>query len=175
MVDRQIGSLREKDKAAKGQSGGGGKIVQIVVGAKGTLVSGTTIIPLDNTIPQKTEGVELLTQAITPQSATNRLLIQSTINVAPGGVSVPSIVALFQDTTAGALVAGMSHEVQAFNVGNSVVYIVHDMVAGTTSATTFKLRGGTSTSETFYMNAHAGAAVFGGVNSSKIVIMEYIP
>ena len=37
---------------------------------------GTTIIPHDNTIPQKTEGDEFLTLAITPKSALSKLKIE---------------------------------------------------------------------------------------------------
>ena len=45
------------------------------------VVSGTTIMPLDDTIPQNTEGFEVITCAITPQSATNLLVIVANVVV----------------------------------------------------------------------------------------------
>ncbi len=42
----------------------------------GTVATGTTVIPADNTIPQITEGVEFMTLAFTPKIATSRLEIE---------------------------------------------------------------------------------------------------
>ena len=47
---------------------GGGKVLQVDFVHKATSVTGTTVSPRDNTIPQNTEGVEAMTLAFTPTS-----------------------------------------------------------------------------------------------------------
>ena len=62
-----------------GASSGGAITASVLVQAahtqSGAVQTGTTTIPYDDTIPQNTEGTEFFTQAITPTSATNKLLI----------------------------------------------------------------------------------------------------
>ena len=82
---------------------GAGKIVQAVNVTDHTLSTTTATIPQDNTTPQNTEGLELFTLAITPTSASNKLLILADVNMANTGAIITRIVALFQDSTAGAL------------------------------------------------------------------------
>ncbi|HXJ72736.1 MAG TPA: hypothetical protein VNM37_07775, partial [Candidatus Dormibacteraeota bacterium] len=81
-------------------------VQQVVVTQTGAVATGTTLIPLDDTIPQKTEGDEYMTLAITPKSATSKLVIEITLcasqNIA-GSNNV--IVALFQDAGNDALAA----------------------------------------------------------------------
>lgn len=49
----------------------------------------------------------------------------------------------------------------------------HRMVAGTTSATTFKFRAGTNVGGTTTFNGRAGGRIFGAITKSSIVITEY--
>ena len=74
---------------------GAGKIVQVVNVTDHTLSTTTATIPQDNTTPQNTEGLELFTLAITPTSASNKLLILADVNMANTGAIITSIVALF--------------------------------------------------------------------------------
>ena len=54
-----------------------GHIVQTQSFSTSTYVNGSVVLSgLDDTIPQKTEGDEYMTLAITPASATNKLLIE---------------------------------------------------------------------------------------------------
>ncbi len=69
-----------------------------------TYTSTGVVIPYDDTIPQITEGLEIMTVTITPTNATNRLRLE--FNGSFGISSAGSVsVALFQDATAGALAA----------------------------------------------------------------------
>ncbi len=78
--------------------------VQVVSVGSSAVATGTTTIPVDDTIPQITEGNEFMTLAITPRSATNRLLIRVVFHLSHGSVSTANLVAaLFQDSTANAL------------------------------------------------------------------------
>jgi hypothetical protein len=148
-----------------------GAQVALVVATYSANTALTTIIPLDDTIPQNTEGTEIVTATITPTSATNRLLIRfsgfgsSTVN------NLNLIAALFQDTTANALNASAS--TVAGGANNTVGFdLTHTMIAGTTSATTFKIRVGPETAATIRLNGTGAARLFGGAASALLTIAE---
>jgi len=146
-----------------------GSIVQIVNTQTGAVATGTTTIPFDDTIPQNTEGDQYMTLAVTPTNTNNKLKIDV---VFQGAISVGEIVqvALFQDSTANALAAMVIHN---SSVDQTVfVAFSHYMTAGTTSATTFKIRAGTSASGTLTFNGASGARKYGGVMASSITITE---
>jgi hypothetical protein len=146
-------------------------VVQVVNVQSGALASGTTVMPVDDTIPQNSEGDEFLTLAITPKSATNILKIDVQLMLANSSGSNYMSVALFQDTTAGALAATSEMFTASGNVP-MVRSLTYYMIAGTTSAKTFKVRAGCQTASTTYLNAIATARVFGGVSASSITITE---
>ena len=146
-------------------------VVQVVNVQDGAVATGTTIIPLDDTIPQNNEGTEFMTLAITPKSASNKLKIDV---VVVSAVSTTAEIkhALFQDTTAGALAS--SSEYQTSN-GLTTVSFTHYIAAGTTSATTFKVRVGGHTASTITFNGYGGSRINGGSFASSITITEYTP
>jgi hypothetical protein len=147
-----------------------GIVVQVVGTNYSAVASGTTVIPEDDTIPQITEGVEFMTQAITPKSATNILIIESSLLLA-SSVGNQLVGALFQDAAVNALAVGIQY--QATANGMNVVKTKHTMVAGTTSSTTFRIRGGGSAAGTWTMNGFAAGRKYGGVTLSNITITEY--
>jgi hypothetical protein len=142
---------------------------QVVSTITGAVATGTTLIPLDNTIPQSTEGDQYMTLAITPKSATSNLVIDVVFN---GSINTTAdlTVALFQDSTANALAAATSYLDTAF--GRINIGFRHLMTSGTTSATTFKVRAGSDNPGTLTFNGTNSTQVFGGVMSSSISIME---
>jgi hypothetical protein len=150
-----------------------GTVLQVVNADLNTFLSTTSTFPLDDTIPQNTEGAEILTCAITPTSATSKLIIDVVMNVANNVAVDISIIALFQDSTANALRASWSRTIAANNPVSAMV-IKHYMTSGTTSATTFKVRGGgcTGNAGTFQINGGSGTRYLGGSLISSITIME---
>lgn len=146
-----------------------GMPVQIVSTNYSAVATGTTIIPLDDTIPQNTEGTEFMSQAITPKSATNTLIIEATW-YGSNSVTGETIAALFQDSTANALAAVSKYMLTA--TGRNILTIRYSMTAGTTSSTTFKVRVGGDTAGTVTMNGFSGARKFGGITLSSIKITE---
>ena len=149
-------------------------VVQVVSTSTSAVVTCNTTIPVDDTIPQNTEGTEVLTLAITPMKTTNLLHIFFQGIANNNGTSNTVQVALFQDATANALtvIKGIEENPGAQLAGGpiSLLYI---MAAGTTSATTFKIRVGPDTS-TCYINADsAGTRLFGGVAATNLTITEY--
>jgi len=145
-----------------------GQILQVVNFQTGEYNSGTTVMPLDDTIPQNTEGDEYMTLTITPTSATSKLLIEISALLAPSAAKW-IVGAIFQDTTADALAGGYFYEPTG-GAGKELT-IRHYMTAGTTSATTFKFRAGVHTSGTLYFNG-SGSRYLGGVAASSITITE---
>lgn len=147
-----------------------GQTVSTVTGAVAT---GTTIIPFDDSIPQNTEGNEYMTRSITPKSATSTLIIDVVCHLTNDAApAVALTAALFQDSTANALAAGFIAS-PSTTLGGSVVFR-HVMTSGTTSSTTFKVRGGASSAGTTTFNGQSGARKFGGRMASSIVIREVL-
>ncbi len=149
------------------------KLVNQIVGTTyATYSSTSTVIPYDDTIPQNTEGSEIMTLAITPGSATNILVIEVQVFAATSLADLPFIVGLFQDSTANALTAGMYF-------GGSATYfmpvgarLVYKMAAGTTSSTTFKVRVGPGAAATLYFNGSVSSRLMGGVMACSLIITE---
>lgn len=145
-----------------------GDVVQVVNTMNGALATGAVVIPQDDTIPQITEGVEFLTQAITPTNALNTLLIEVTLVVCSDAANT-TMVALFQDATANALAAVLqSHHSSAA----ATITFTHKMLAGTVAATTFRVRAGMGSAGTLTINGQGGVRRFGGVCASSITITE---
>ncbi len=148
------------------------RIVQKQTASTTAVGTTTTAIPFDNTIPQKTEGGEVLTLSITPKATANRLLIHATVLLAHSAVTTVT-AALFQDTTADALAASNCSIFTAGGTGHATFF--YEMAAGTTSSTTFKLRVGGNTGSTTTWNGSAGTRRYGGVACTKLEIIEYVP
>ena len=149
-----------------------GAVVQVVTTQTGAVATGTTIVPNDDTIPQNTEGDQYMTLAITPKSATNKLIIEVSCPMAISIASNHVVGALFQDSTAGALAAtlyfiGSANTVEPF-------VLTHTMTSGTTSATTFKFRAGPETAGTMTVNGLSAARKLGGVSAATIKITEVV-
>lgn len=136
------------------------------------VATGTTTLPSDDTIPQNTEGVQWMTHSHTPKNSSNILVIEAVVNQQSGNTASFNYLqaALFQDSTANAL-AAVGYAINA-DRGSQLV-IRHVMTAGTTSATTFKVRGASDGAGTFTFNGVSSARRYGGVNASSISVTEY--
>ena len=148
-----------------------GRIVQTVNTQTGAVATGTTTMPQDDTIPQNSEGDEYMTLAITPTNSSNKLKIDVVWHGASSASSGIMVAGLFQDSTANALAAGSGGSHDAAN-DMQHIYFTHFMAAGTTSATTFKVRVGFNASGTTTFNGAAGSRRLGGVFASSITIQE---
>lgn len=136
------------------------------------LTTCTTDIPFDTSTPQNTEGDQVITVTITPKSTTNRLVIEfSAQQVSANGAGF-IVWALFQDSTANALASGASQ------TGTSLtpINLRHEMAAGTTSATTFKIRVGpevSGTITTVYLNAYSGTQYLNATTAARLSVTEW--
>lgn len=170
------GAAIDGSKLASGTIGSNqvavGSPVQIVTTNFNAVATGTTQIPFDDTKPQSTEGDQYMTQTVTPKSTTNHLYIEATIMLGHSTANNFMTVALFQDSGTDALAATSFYGV-GVATGTMNITLRHDMVAGTISATTFKIRAGMGTAGTTTFNGQSGNRVYGGVTVSNIKITEY--
>ncbi len=142
---------------------------QLVATQTGAVATGTTTIPYDDTPPLNTEGDQYMTLAITPKSATSKLLVTVVANFS-SSANDNVTVALFQDATASSLKAVPVNTAGAGAMAN--VKFVYEVVSGSTSATTFKVRIGSNTPAALYFNGLSGGGLMGGVMASNITITE---
>lgn len=146
-----------------------GSVLQVKNLQTGAVATGTTNIPIDDTIPQITEGTQILSLAITPISATSKLLFQIVIQMATSAATIFS-AALFQDSTANAI--AVSSSLMSTANGTLSVPLNYFMTSGTTSSTTFTVRFGPDGGQTITINGAGGARRYGGVAATSITITE---
>lgn len=150
-----------------------GKLIQQVRTSTTAYTSTNAVIPLDDTIPQITEGAQLFSLAITPTSASNILLFEC---ITPVTASIDSsvIIALFEGATANALVA-ITHDTVSTNatVTNSFIYY---KTAPSTSSITYTLRYGAIVApQIVYLNGGTGGRFLGGASAATLLISEIKP
>ena len=158
--------------AARTTLGFSNAVVQIVETSTTSAATGTTIIPGDNTKPQSSEGDEYLTLTITPKSSTNILHVEFLGFTSHSVTDVVVTAALFKDSDTDSIFAGLHY---ANSAKVLPLLVKGSMVAGTTSAITFKIRIGGSVAGTTYLNRNITGNLLGGVLCSSLRITETTP
>ena len=163
-------------------SSGGGAVVQQVRTSTGSFFSITGVIPLDDTIPQKTEGDEILTLTITPTDANHILVIDAVMEgsllVSNAADSIVLSMALFRDSEsdakAAAYIVNFGFILGAASFLESATgTIMFSEVAGSTAATTYKIRCGVNGPTPGDINGQSNARLYGGTCLSSLRITEY--
>jgi len=146
-----------------------GQIVQVASTTVGTLVSGTTQIPFDNTIPQISEGTQMITTTLSPSSGANLLLISHNGYYSLDTTSSYVIACIFRDAVTNALGTGAS----VIQVGNDINLLSLDTstLANSSASTTFRVRAGPGSAASIRMNG-APTALFGGSFASVLNVRE---
>lgn len=149
----------------------GNLYIQLVTASTIATTATTTSFPNDNSIPQITEGEEIITATITPVSASSTLVIRYTCEASVTTQNLMQM-GLFQDTTADALAAlGIRYGAPVAKMGE----LTHVMTSGTTSSTTFRIRMGNVSSAENQINVNsAGTRYMGGVSYAWLTIEEYL-
>lgn len=130
----------------------------------------SAIIPLDNTIPQSTEGVELMTIAVTPKISTSKLIIEfeGTVCSTTDGTM---ILSLFVDLGVNAVYTA------AIDVAANKLrrFKIKALLPSTdTTARTYKLRVGTNATNVIRMNGNLTSGLFGGTTNSILTVTEIL-
>ena len=125
-------------------------------------------IPRDNSIPQVTEGTQILSVTITPKSVANRLRVR--FNGQFAGSGNYSMMAVFVNGATNA-VAAKYHYNGGGASGGDEGFLEFEFVPGSTSAQTITVRVGPD-SGTIRMNGTSSGAMLGGVIMSALVVEE---
>lgn len=152
-------------------SSGGGKVVQSVTTSYATFSTTTATIPYDDTIPQNTEGTEIMTRAITPTSVSNKIRVVAAVNIMNAGAT-QNIIALFRDSRADAL-AAVATSYSANFAG--FLWLFFEETAPSTSSVTYKINVGSGAGTTVGINGTTSARRLGGVMVSYLNVMEIAP
>ena len=148
-----------------------GAVLQTVYTEVSTAGNGTTAIPNDDTIPQNTEGTQVITASITPSSSSNKILVTFIGSVSHDATSNTFLTAaLFRDSVANAIAAEMNHN--GLNTLPSQVAIVKQDSPATTSATTYSVRIGGTVGTTYSWNGFSSARKMGGVMPIVLILQE---
>lgn len=149
-------------------------VVQVVEATPVTsVVTCNAAIPIDNSIPQNTEGVQVITVSITPTNASNRLRIEFNADNAGVSASGYAVSALFQDSTANALSVASTYNGVGANADAAYCpRLTYEMAAGGTSATTFKIRVGQSSGVMYVNGDNAGSSLWGGISAARLRVTE---
>lgn len=145
-------------------------IADRVYASYATYGSTTALMAIDDSIPQISEGTEILSTTLTPKSVTNRVRIRIRGMVSADTASKAPVVGLFNG--AANAIAATSVTVPA--IGALVpVCIEHEYVPGVTTAVTFSVRVGRGTGDfTAYINGSHTTRLLGGVSAFTMVIEE---
>lgn len=152
---------------------GGGLLVQYVETVLGTVATGTTLIPIDNTIPQSNEGNQYLSVSITPKTIGNQLFVSVLLNVCHTIADTYAITALFKNDDVNALATGFISLPNA-NRAHMMTFN-YSMIVTSLNAITFKVRAGGSVAGTLTVNGVNSTAFFGGTLQSRIRVTELSP
>lgn len=147
------------------------QVVNTTTGAVNTTLTSESI-PQDDTVPQITEGKELMTRAITPVSASSDLEVDVVFHGTVAAVAGLT-VALFRDSAANAI-AAMTTTVRTSGDMQTISFKTF-VSAASMAASTFRVRAGASSASVLTFNGTASSRYMGGVMSSSITIKEYLP
>jgi hypothetical protein len=137
-----------------------------------------SIIPFDDTIPESTEGTEILTANITLKRPSSRVRVrfdgwgQCT---AGGGVARPWAAALFRDLGVNALQAQASgpDAVELTNVNNTQhLSLEFEEAPGSVGPFTYKIRAGGIDGGTLRLNGKVSGRIFGGASRATLTVEE---
>ena len=156
---------------------GNGPVIQVVNATTTAVVTINTTIPQDDTKPQNTEGIEVLTATITPSKNTNKILIIA--NCPCNGTSTTTnaftpTMALFRGDAASAIsTSRVTLAASSFGLDTGSVLVINTLDSPqTASAVTYRIRVGRS-GTTFYVNGGiSGGALFDATFQSSLTLME---
>ena len=152
-----------------------GKLKQQEVSETTSVVNCNVAIPEDDTIPQITEGVEVLTRTITPKSLSNRLVLRFRCS---GSVDSTHsvVVALFRDSIANALAVDHQGARNQSELNPQDLQLEHFLPVPSLSLQTYRIRVGLTGSGSFFVNGNSsGTRNFGGVSRATLIVEEVAP
>lgn len=166
------------DQSGTGGGGGGvtvysgNGVLQTKISQDATYRTLSTAIPVDDTIPQNTEGDQILTASITPKSENST--IYAFVDITGAFVNAANTViaaALFKDSGADAIAAG---KIQGSAANNAhTISFAYSEASASLTARTFNVRIGPNTG-TAYLHGNSSGRHYGGVMKSTLRVIEVL-
>ncbi|HYD17061.1 MAG TPA: hypothetical protein VEF76_01115 [Patescibacteria group bacterium] len=145
-----------------------GAIVQSVVANYSANADLSANIPNDDTLPQSSEGTEILSASITPSSASSTIEVEFRgFGSAAGTANIVS--ALFRDAGAGAIAASAGIAGTANLPG--AISLSYQESAASTTARTYRVRVGSS-SGACRLNGTTSGRLYGGAGAATLIVRE---
>lgn len=127
-------------------------------------------IPDDDTIPQNTEGTEILSASITPKSVTNRIRVRFQCFVGYINDKVATAAAFINSNTDAARSAGVYF---TNNDEVKMLCLEFEYVPGTETAQTIAIRVGKDTAATnMRLNGYQSGRLYGGTAAATLIVEE---
>jgi hypothetical protein len=175
-ADRIVFSSDGKVRITSAQSGnaldvasyGQLKIIDTAMVSSSTSSTLTSVIPGDGTIPQSTEGTQILSASITPKSTTNKIRVSAVVFGSPVTANASVVAALFSSMSANAIGAG--YQTQATTGFEVCVCPIAEHVPGVTTAVTYSVRVGATVGNTYINGNSSGNPL--SVLASCLVLEE---
>ena len=148
-----------------------GGVVQRVHEQVNSTGTGTSLIPVDNTIPQVTEGTQFIDASITPTRASSVLNVSALINVSASAAGRWITCALFKDGAADAI----AYASQYLDTSTELrqILINFDLDAGTVASQTYTVRVGPHAAATVYRNTGGAVYPAGSPIYCTLTLTEY--
>lgn len=132
--------------------------------------NGTTVVPLDNTIPQSGEGVIAANCAYVPTAAANILKVQAALT-ASLSITATSFVVFLCVVGNAAFVSTVANRVGTADLVSTVPITGFYRANGSISQT-LELRAGPPSAGTIYFNGTSGGALMGNTMQTYIEVIE---
>lgn len=139
-----------------------------VVAEDATRTTYSSAIPIDDTIPQNTEGTQIFSKTIPLQSATSKVSIKVFIQGATDTANAFLVISAFRGATANAIGTGFTRLVNT-ELSQAELFCMDS--PATQGSVTYSVRLGISTGN-FYTNGNSGARFFGGAAKCTLQILE---
>ena len=138
-----------------------------------SVVTGSGVIPYDNTKPQSSEGSQFMSLDITPLSASSILKINT---IWAGSILSDNTItiALFKDSITDCIKSVPTSIYTGSTNTTRVINLFATVNSSSTSLQTFKVRAGATTAINLGMNANGSTGIYGGTCSSSITIQEIL-
>lgn len=145
-------------------------VIQRIRDTNNTPDTTTSVIPVDNSIPQKSEGIEILSVTITPTSDTNELDITVLLPMIDAVSGSAVNVTLFRNGSNDAIAAA-SHIMAGGGI-TAQLALDKTIVTGTTSPITITVNWGVGAGTGLINRSLATTATFGGVVEAALSVKE---
>ena len=146
-----------------------GSLVQSRFKKETTLSTLSSQIPFTDSVPQITDGSEIISDSITPSLSTNKIRIKCSVPIASDYENTIAI-ALFKDSDSNAI-AAVAQDIFISNNPHNII-LEHEDSPNTESQTTYSLRIGSEEECTMTINGVNGVRRFGGAMGVTMTLEE---